>query len=983
MKDFYLKHSCDLKQFLMHRLLPLIFMAAGFTQPASAQVGTINAVPQNLSPEAVALGKFVEVPVSNYSGLPEINIPIYTMKARDFSIPIGLSYHASGVKVKEIPGWTGANFSLAAAGQIIRIVRGIPDRIQNMDTEWYKEDIPLMGTPGHYFPDPRRMPGISAEYTSTQVDTEYDLFLFNFMGHSGRFTFDNTGTPLLLEASDLKVVVGGPGFALTDASGILYEFSPDDYLEPLTWYLSRITFPGQSETIDFNYKVYTNYWLYRQGYGPDSFYDKVLFEDVFPPQYPVQNPACPDTSRMVSHAELGQGKTCVLRSITYKGDSLKFYHDTSRADVYKLRLDSIRVFQGPTVIHSTRLGYTFSNSGSSDFKDKKMLLASVQSNDQPAYTCSYYGPFNSKSLPGPYVHGSDLWGYYNGGSYNIHTPINTPHHPDYRYGQIGSLQTLSYPTGGSTEFIYEGNDFSYCQQDLDSIGPVYKAGGLRIKKIKFTSPVSASSFEKSYEYTYATKSSGILESPFANHTAMLYWGEGRTGLGSPYCWNRNWPQVCSFYTIHHDNTVPLGNAQGGAIGYAQVTERLSDGSKKVMQFTNGGIDRVNYDPLFEGWGDGYNNEYLGDKLLQDKLLYDYSAYRGKLKNVAYYNSSGQKIKQEVHQFTNLIEDRLSFSQQPKNQNLYAVIGAVGFENNCVDQPTYGTSWGGYFNVQRNIVPKLDSVYTFNGSEILKEVVKYEYNSPLRPLASRIVKVSTAGDSTITLYKYPYDYAGSVATDVFAQGVGQVYSANIMDPVETYVMKKDAGGANARVTDAQIIQYQPLSPVIKTVYRLHSATGLTNFSPSSFATNPSTKDSRYQPALQFHRYDGQGHVTEQSKDGQVKEVLVWGYQRRFIVARITSSDYPTVMALVDSTVLNNPSSEAAMRSELAKIRTGLASANPKAKVTSYTYETLKGMTSSTDPRGNTTYYEYDAFGRLKRGKDPDALVKENLWYHFKP
>jgi len=971
MKDFYLKHSCDLKQFLMHRWLPLIFIAAGLMEPALAQVGTINAVPQNLSPEAAALGKFVEVPVSNYSGLPEINIPIYTLNAKDFSIPASLSYHASGVKVKEIPGWVGANWALNAGGMISRIVRGTPDRMLNPYTEFYKEGIALMGTPGHDFPDPRMMPGINAEWTQTKVDTEYDLFYFNFMGYTGRFTFDNSGAPMMMQASDMKVNCDGTNFTLTDAQGIIYEFNvneswqlPNDIPYPASWHLSKIVFPHQSETIDFNYKRYdNNMWLYRSSYGPDSFYERVLFEDVFPPQYPVQNPACPDTSRMVTNTELSQGQTCVLRSITYKSDSIKFYHDTTRADVYKLRLDSIRVFQGASVVNSTRLSYTFSNSGSSDFKDKKMLLSSVQSNDQPAYSCSYYGSFNGKSLPGPYIHGSDLWGYYNGGSYNIHTPINTPHHPDYRYGQIGSLQTLSYPTGGNTEFIYEGNDFSYCQQDLDSIGPVYQAGGLRIKKIKFTSPVSASSFEKSYEYTYASKSSGILESPFANHTGMMYWGEGRL-LGNPYCNSDFWPQVCTFYTIHHDNTVPLGNAQGGAIGYAQVTEWLSDGSKKVMQFTNGGIDRYNYDPLFEGWGDGYNSEYLGDKVLQDRLLGDYSAYRGKLKNVAYYNSSGQKIKQEVHQFSNLIEDRLTFSQQPKSQNLYAVLGAVGHENICAFEPTYGTSWGGYFNIQRNIVPTVDSLYTFNGSEILKEVVKYEYSDPLRPLASRVIKIGTKGDSTITVQQY-------------------AYTPNMVLPIETYVLKKDAGGANARVTDAQLIQYQSTPPVMKTVYRLHSATGLTDFVPFNFSSSPASGDARYRPALQFHRYDGQGHVTEQGKDGQAKEVLVWGYERRFIVARITSSDYPTMMALVDSTVLNNPSSEAAMRSELAKIRTGLASANPKAKVTSYTYETLKGMTSSTDPRGNTTYYEYDAFGRLKRGKDPDAQVKENLWYHFKP
>ena len=143
------------------------------------------------------------------------------------------------------------------------------------------------------------------------------------------------------------------------------------------------------------------------------------------------------------------------------------------------------------------------------------------------------------------------------------------------------------------------------------------------------------------------------------------------------------------------------------------------------------------------------------------------------------------------------------------------------------------------------------------------------------------------------------------------------------------------------------------------------------------------DSRYYPAFKYQRFDHLGNVTEEGKDGDVKEVLVWGYQRRYIVARVQSSDYATVISLVDSTILNNPSSDAALRTELAKIRTGLASTNVKAKVTTYTYGTLMGPTSMTDPRGETTYYEYDNYGRLKRRKDPDGNIKENLWYHYNP
>jgi len=989
MKQFYVSFTCTLKRSSSLRLLcsmPLIML---LTCTAAAQVGSVSSIPQPMTPEAAALGKFVEVPVSNYSGLPEINVPIYNFKTKYMDVPISLSYHASGVKVKEIPSWVGANLALTAGGVITRVVRGTPDR-ETYNPNYYKKYVEQLDDPGYYWPDPREMPNITAEGSYAKVDTEFDVFYYNFMGHAGRFTFNSAGEPMMLDVGEVKVK-SNTEFTLIDKEGVEYEFletsySPEPGFYPYasSWYLTKIRMPHQSETINFSYRSYSNFDLYRVHYASGSFYTRTLYQDVYPPYGSVQNPACVSNGS-ADEPSLAQGNVSVLQTISYKGDSVRFYHDTSRADVYKLRLDSIRVFQGATPVHTSRLFYSFSNAGSSDPRDKKMLLDSVQSNDQPPYTFTYYGSFNGKSLPGAYIYGADLWGYYNGGSYTTYTLVTMPHHPDYRYGQIGSLQTLTYPTGGRTEFTYEGNDFSYCQNQLDSVGPIYQAGGLRIKKIKFISPQGgSSSFEKTYEYTYGGKSSGVLEVPFANKTTSFYWGQGRQ-LGNPYCYSDSWPQICSFYHTYHDNVIPLGNAQGGAIGYAQVIEHNSDGSKKVMQYTNGGLDYLNYDSLFDGWADGYNNDYLGDIQIQDRLTYDYSSRRGKLKNAAYYNSSGVKLKQEVHQFSDLIEDRLTFMQRPGNNNFYAMIREVpdGWDR-CLYPGNYNLGWGGYLQMQRNVVPIVDSLYTFTGTDTLKEVVKYDYNTAFRARPSRIVKVGSLGDSTITHFRYADEYPVIYGTNALGSGVDNLLLKHVLSqPVETYVVRKDAGGGNARVTDAQLVSFKSSQPVPETIYRISNPAGLTDFVPLNLGVNPPVKDSRYLPRLKFHSYDNYGNVVEQGKDGDSKEVLVWGYQHRFIVARVTSSDYATVIALVDTNAVNNPSSDAALRTELAKIRTGLGSTNPKAKVTSYTYETVKGMTSMTDHKGETTYYEYDSYGRMKRRKDHDADQKETIWYHYQP
>src|ERR1700716_3943068 len=89
------------------------------------------ALPQPIppSPTAASLGKYGEIPVGKYTGIPEINIPLYEITEGDIKVPISLSYHASGVKVEENASWVGLGWSLNAGGAITRSVRGKPDEL--------------------------------------------------------------------------------------------------------------------------------------------------------------------------------------------------------------------------------------------------------------------------------------------------------------------------------------------------------------------------------------------------------------------------------------------------------------------------------------------------------------------------------------------------------------------------------------------------------------------------------------------------------------------------------------------------------------------------------------------------------------------------------------------------------------------------------------------------------------------------------------
>ena len=101
----------------------------GFCSVALAQIPTTpKAV---LSPNAANLGLYGEIPVSHFTGTPSIEIPLYELKTEYLNLPISLSYHASGVRPDQRPGWVGMGWSLNAGGLISRIVNDMPDEFNN------------------------------------------------------------------------------------------------------------------------------------------------------------------------------------------------------------------------------------------------------------------------------------------------------------------------------------------------------------------------------------------------------------------------------------------------------------------------------------------------------------------------------------------------------------------------------------------------------------------------------------------------------------------------------------------------------------------------------------------------------------------------------------------------------------------------------------------------------------------------------------
>src|SRR5690606_15490940 len=76
-----------------------------------------------------SLLKFTDIPPGNHTGVQGYSVPIYTIKGKDFSIPISINYHGMGIKIDELASSSGLGWSLSIGGiSLSEDVRGERDQ---------------------------------------------------------------------------------------------------------------------------------------------------------------------------------------------------------------------------------------------------------------------------------------------------------------------------------------------------------------------------------------------------------------------------------------------------------------------------------------------------------------------------------------------------------------------------------------------------------------------------------------------------------------------------------------------------------------------------------------------------------------------------------------------------------------------------------------------------------------------------------------
>lgn len=195
-------------------LLSLVSILSGFGQTTGV---TYKPRLNPVSPSAYEFMKYGDIPVGEYTGVPNISIPIYTVKMAGLTIPVDLTYHAAGVRVSEEASWVGLGWNINVGGSITQIVNGMDDfgyYQSRFDIKPSVFDNVPQGADGNctviiagydelsHDNDPL----IPYQYLSGYEDSEPDIFKFSVLNWSGEFVLDwvaNSYTCL----SDKNIVV--------------------------------------------------------------------------------------------------------------------------------------------------------------------------------------------------------------------------------------------------------------------------------------------------------------------------------------------------------------------------------------------------------------------------------------------------------------------------------------------------------------------------------------------------------------------------------------------------------------------------------------------------------------------------------------------------------------------------------------------------------------------------------------------------------
>lgn len=467
-------------------------------------------------PDVHSLYKFTEIPVSHTTGVPNINVPIHEIKLKDFTLPISINYHSSGIIIDEIASDIGLGWSLSAGGLISQIAIGKPDFGNGIIVP--HDDVlddacgaitPFSQCNEDYY-TLREYSSYNNENNGT--DTQPDIYIFNAGTINGKFFFDLNGNAHTIPKSDIKIIRNNNlDYTIIDQNGNKYLFQTistnlnhnvleyssnglggSSYSENYSLYLTKIE-TINNEKIEFEYNSIT-YKYKNPNYLKRS---KRKFDNTGLSECtPVM--AVPDINNLNSwlgfefeknenysnYVEVNNGKSLSKIVINNNQQIIEFdYANCPRLDLPSEPLTGNRKTTGSFAIKSIKVknaifetidNFDFiheyfnltnyqecaTNSNSTTRDSYRLKLKEIVKNNIEKHSFEY---FENQPIPNRLSNNYDHWNRFKTNlsgtgnfvldySYNFLDGVNR--NPDLESSKLGTLKKIIYPTKGYSEFIY-------------------------------------------------------------------------------------------------------------------------------------------------------------------------------------------------------------------------------------------------------------------------------------------------------------------------------------------------------------------------------------------------------------------------------------------------------------------------------------------------------------------------------------------------
>ncbi|MDE6481147.1 MAG: hypothetical protein K2L45_12860 [Muribaculaceae bacterium] len=895
------------------------------------------------SPQAAAIAKYAEYPVSHTTGIPDISVPLYEIDLGGFVLPISISYHASGSKPDQIPTCVGLGWCLNAGGAISRTVLGAPDMYfasaSQTDYRYYSRDnfknmIKVIqetgGGPeiGHLF---------SILGNSHEWDTESDRYTFNVAGKTGVFRYSHAdGKYIVLNNSnDVVTSYGKTGVGITfrirGTDGVTYDFCKEENTGTIdsfneqpftsTWYVTLISTPYGN--IKFTYVDATAVDVHCHSLTATSGPVRIIKEQ---PSYAGGVDYIMSEEYRIGHSNsdytISYGQK-LLKKIEWDGNRIEFEYIDEHPYKTLQRMTTMKVYNSAGDLRKTVTFDNTDNWPTDNSLTGRRLLKSVTDSEQGIWKFEYNKqtklPALTQNMGSPACE-SDLWGYLNTTNKSTERNAFTEDQikwllggvEDYTYWTVsdiqsvdvgyrdrtpnlactlaGVLEKVTVPTGGI--FLYE--------YELNRLGSKL-CGGLRVKSVTAFDNASSSGRKTTYGYdtmSFTTEDPELLMN-YYTHVQIT------RGASSPTIpeQNSSWP-----YSYRTSSVFPVNpvTASSSPVLYNFVTETRDDGSrteyiydeKELTELFGVSSDKLTHPSLFQQSVWDFGNR---EPLLKSKTVYDDA---GKIAYLETY----EYLKEKRKTFSAGIRTACPYNEFEVPENVWCPRSGISTYNAAhfgMVQYTVSTAFSRVCLLKRKTVTDTSGFST---------ITDYTYDTEFRTMSPRSIS-TTGSDGSIlkTEYTFPFDHQDDMCR-------------HMVDNIQT-----DCPVETSRYVGSSLIAREVTS------YSLYNSWYYPE-STSSWSIPTGTAPG------------GSVMLTEREKVGS------YNSKGRPLSVKVNDTD---------ETSFTWGSSGVLLESSTA----------PGGLKTTYTHKPLFGLVSVTLPNGYATSYSYNAAGMLQSISDKSGAIEE--------